>query len=94
MQHGDVYKLNDYKNWNYFRVLGFNEIEEDRDDNDEISGLGKSLYITGNVLTKENEIIKNEKLYLKDFMNMFKKDEIKEGDEADIAIIFLSYKDF
>lgn len=91
MDRGDVLVFNtdkkEYKDWKYFRAI---ETVTKYNKEEGIKDTGSKLYIGGNVMTKNKEVLKQQLFLIGDFFILLKKGEVDIAEESDQAIIFLT----
>lgn len=97
MDRGDVLVFDtdreEYVDWKYFRAI--NATTEENRDNEKVEAqTGAKMYLTGNVYTKKKEVLKAQKFFIGDFLKMYQEEEVRVADDADVAVIFLTDKNF
>jgi hypothetical protein len=95
MERGDVLVFDTenelYKDWKYFRIIDVVKVENREEDED---ATGAKMYFVGNILTRDDEVKKQEKIFIKDFLNMMKEEDARYANEADQALLFLRHSKF
>jgi len=98
MDRGDVlaFESDDekYKDWKYFRVINARTVENYVAEGDDNKKVGAKMYLEGNVYTKKKTVLKAQKLFIGDFFKMTTEGKSNLAGEADIALIFLTNRDF